>query len=501
MGVVLFVFLCGRLPFKSKDMASLFHAILAGEFKIPENLSPDASDLLRSMLERDTEARITIEGIFHHPWVCRNNWKYEEHNAVPVIENIDQDIAEKLETCGFSVPQVLESLRNKQLNQATATYNLLAKQPKPQFQVSRTRSEMLSKYVTGSSSTPVSAVNTPNVSQNASPSQTPHGVSPAGSPESLFNQTPHEESFNTLQRRRIAQARKTRGHKRTRSDLPVEIVVEDMPDVESSLSVKGEPVKRAQSESIDLAPDSPLRAPAPATDVISIPEPLPPPEEERVKEEKPENLGKEEETSWVMMAPRTRGHRRYKSEHRMDRMISISAERKAAEPATESLWSSVSSLPTNEEEPVRRLTEQEALTWKATEESERKQITGSSDEYQKPFNSFLSWTKKMLSLKQAEQNQPRECRTSFSSSTTSRKHPREILLEVKRVLDLLGIEFEHNSPYCLKAHCPAQNIQFEVEVCIPPNLTEIYVIRLRRISGDWIHYKDKCQAVLETLEI
>jgi len=488
VGVVLFVFLCGKLPFKGKDLETLFHSILSGNFEIPDSLSSVCVDLLRSMLENDTEKRITIPEIVQHPWVCKS-WEFTEHPiAQPKVEKIEPKISSLLEQLGISVEYVLESLQNNRFNQATATYNLLLKSVNPEKSLivtTRTKSEQLCLFPASSTSTSSSPVGSLHASSPTSPSTN----SGKGLPE----------SFATLQQRRIAQAHRTRGHRRNRSDFPGEIIVQ-----ESDTDIKElEKTKRAQSECIPI-PDSrlQLRKPESPPDVFPLIEPIAPPSLDDGANDKIQFLPEEQHKPWLMLSPqRTIGHRRYKSEDRVnEQILPRHVVNKNEDPAKNDLLrASDATNPSIQTVDVPKLTEQDIQNWKATEESERQQISESSDP---KFSMFLTWTKKMLTRRNLqEQNQPRECRTSFSSSTTSRKHPSVIISEIKRVMGTIGVSFEMNTPFCLKAHCPRIDIRFEVEVCAPPNLTDIYVIRLRRISGDWIHYKELCQTFLGSVHL
>ena len=77
-GVVLYMMLGGKPPFKSDDINELHNLIIKGEFKPIENISSDATNLIRSILEVDPKKRIGIKDILVHPWlnnVDLNFWK------------------------------------------------------------------------------------------------------------------------------------------------------------------------------------------------------------------------------------------------------------------------------------------------------------------------------------------------------------------------------------------------------------------------------------------
>ncbi|KAF5309002.1 hypothetical protein D9611_014909 [Ephemerocybe angulata] len=67
-GVILYVMLCGRLPFEDDDVQVLFQKITQGTFHLPSSLGHDARDLITQMLAVDPVKRITIQKILEHPF-------------------------------------------------------------------------------------------------------------------------------------------------------------------------------------------------------------------------------------------------------------------------------------------------------------------------------------------------------------------------------------------------------------------------------------------------
>ncbi|CAG8462391.1 5671_t:CDS:2 [Acaulospora morrowiae] len=62
-GVILYVMLCGHLPFDDEYIPALFKKINGGIYTIPPFLSPEAKSLLNSMMVVDPMKRITISEI------------------------------------------------------------------------------------------------------------------------------------------------------------------------------------------------------------------------------------------------------------------------------------------------------------------------------------------------------------------------------------------------------------------------------------------------------
>lgn len=67
-GVILYVMLCGRLPFDDDHIPLLFKKINGGIFSLPPFLSPEARYLLSRMLLVDSNKRIKLHEIRQLPW-------------------------------------------------------------------------------------------------------------------------------------------------------------------------------------------------------------------------------------------------------------------------------------------------------------------------------------------------------------------------------------------------------------------------------------------------
>lgn len=68
-GVVLFAMLYGTVPFKAQTMNELHQLILKGKYVLKEDVSANARNLLRGLLEINPEKRLTIKQIYEHPWL------------------------------------------------------------------------------------------------------------------------------------------------------------------------------------------------------------------------------------------------------------------------------------------------------------------------------------------------------------------------------------------------------------------------------------------------
>ncbi|KAJ4474233.1 snf 1 [Lentinula aciculospora] len=75
-GVILYVMLCGRLPFEDEDVQVLFQKIGQGTYSIPHHVSPEARSLIAAMLAVDPVKRITIPEIIEHPFFQKDLPRY-----------------------------------------------------------------------------------------------------------------------------------------------------------------------------------------------------------------------------------------------------------------------------------------------------------------------------------------------------------------------------------------------------------------------------------------
>lgn len=140
-GVILYALLCGNLPFDDDNIPSLFRKIKSGLQSLPSYLSPDAKNLISSMLQVDPVKRISIQSIKNHPFFKKNLPLYLHLSMDDTILRnamIDDEIMTQLAQFGFDRNEALEGIAlcpellikwnypdRERLRQVAVFYNLL----------------------------------------------------------------------------------------------------------------------------------------------------------------------------------------------------------------------------------------------------------------------------------------------------------------------------------------------------------------------------------------
>lgn len=66
LGILLFVMICGKFPFKATNDSELFGKISKGKFSFPENISLGAQEFIRNILKNKPSERLNPSEVFFH---------------------------------------------------------------------------------------------------------------------------------------------------------------------------------------------------------------------------------------------------------------------------------------------------------------------------------------------------------------------------------------------------------------------------------------------------
>ncbi|KAF7632467.1 Serine/threonine kinase [Meloidogyne graminicola] len=128
-GVILYVMVCGALPFEGVNLQLLkervyiyVHSLretflsfggilLSGRIRIPYFMSSDCENLIHRMLTVDSRKRPTIEQIKQHRWMLSNNFNFKYQNP-PELTKSSVDKVTKQNSINEPHPQILRLMNN-----------------------------------------------------------------------------------------------------------------------------------------------------------------------------------------------------------------------------------------------------------------------------------------------------------------------------------------------------------------------------------------------------
>ena len=109
------------MPFEDDNTAKLYKKILQAEYRIPQFVSNTAKDLIRKMLEVDTQQRINIEDIKKHPWFTAQKFKENMSQSPELVK----EIILRLEKVGIDRNSVEDALKNNIIGHVNACFYLM----------------------------------------------------------------------------------------------------------------------------------------------------------------------------------------------------------------------------------------------------------------------------------------------------------------------------------------------------------------------------------------
>lgn len=131
LGVVLYVLVCGALPFDAATLPALRDRVLSGRFRIPFFMSSDCESLVRKMLVRDPAKRYTLLMVKRHGWMqadtkaaaaAKASTAKQEPPKPPVI---NEPVLRVMQSLGIDPVRTTESVQNDSYDHHAAIYFLL----------------------------------------------------------------------------------------------------------------------------------------------------------------------------------------------------------------------------------------------------------------------------------------------------------------------------------------------------------------------------------------
>uniref|UniRef100_A0A3Q2EBU6 non-specific serine/threonine protein kinase n=1 Tax=Cyprinodon variegatus TaxID=28743 RepID=A0A3Q2EBU6_CYPVA len=138
MGVVLYVLVCGALPFDGPSLPVLRQRVLEGRFRIPYFMTEDCEHLIRRMLVLDPSKRLSVAQIKEHKWMTldvpvQRPVLYQQPLSAEGeagVGEYSEQVLRLMHSLGIDQHKTIESLQNKSYNHFAAIYYLLVERLK-----------------------------------------------------------------------------------------------------------------------------------------------------------------------------------------------------------------------------------------------------------------------------------------------------------------------------------------------------------------------------------
>uniref|UniRef100_A0A669F961 non-specific serine/threonine protein kinase n=1 Tax=Oreochromis niloticus TaxID=8128 RepID=A0A669F961_ORENI len=138
MGVVLYVLVCGALPFDGPTLPDLRQRVLEGRFRIPYFMTEDCEHLIRRMLVLDPSKRLSVAQIKEHKWMTldvpiQRPVLYQQplsSEGEAGVGEYSEQVLRLMHSLGIDQHKTIESLQNKSYNHFAAIYYLLVERLK-----------------------------------------------------------------------------------------------------------------------------------------------------------------------------------------------------------------------------------------------------------------------------------------------------------------------------------------------------------------------------------
>ncbi|KAJ8013435.1 hypothetical protein DPEC_G00053230 [Dallia pectoralis] len=133
LGVVLYVLVCGSLPFDGPSLPALRQRVTEGRFRIPFFMSEDCENLVRKMLTIDPAKRISIAQVKQHRWMLADPTSLHQNLSMVLpttdynsnLGDYSQPVLGIMQTLGIDRHKTIESLQTSSYNHFSAIYYLL----------------------------------------------------------------------------------------------------------------------------------------------------------------------------------------------------------------------------------------------------------------------------------------------------------------------------------------------------------------------------------------
>ncbi|KAJ5486001.1 hypothetical protein N7530_000301 [Penicillium desertorum] len=117
-GIVLYVLVCGKVPFDDQSMPQLHAKIKKGVVEYPPGLTAECRHIISRMLVTDPKQRASLAEIMSHPWMNKGFSNPPENHLPhrePLQLPLDQEVVEKMTGFDFGPPEYITAQLTKVL--------------------------------------------------------------------------------------------------------------------------------------------------------------------------------------------------------------------------------------------------------------------------------------------------------------------------------------------------------------------------------------------------
>ena len=127
-GILLYAMVAGRLPFDDTNVQTLLQKVLYHEVTYPDSMSRGLVDILKRLLNKNPEVRITIDRLKEHPWFSKCEYTVLIGFNTQVLYDssvIDREIIDKMTGFGLDVRDVPQGVIMQEFTSLTSIYRQL----------------------------------------------------------------------------------------------------------------------------------------------------------------------------------------------------------------------------------------------------------------------------------------------------------------------------------------------------------------------------------------
>lgn len=140
-GILLYAMVARHLPFDDSNIQNLLQKVVFQEVQYPPIFSRSLVDLLKRLLTKNPEERITIQKLKEHPWFSQSEyamlmeynfhdscqWRVSDGSISQSEQVIDKEIVDRMVNYGIDVSKLAESILLDEFTPLTSVYRQLRK--------------------------------------------------------------------------------------------------------------------------------------------------------------------------------------------------------------------------------------------------------------------------------------------------------------------------------------------------------------------------------------